>query len=126
MSNLTDRTSLLELAQENPDARHALAEVPAANYSNLAMFGVNARQGTHTFSEAAMSNLSPFDRLLFERFGQGPVTGVPYTRIHHAFEAYAAVNPQAIAAHHLDDSITYEELNRQANRLAAHLPFFIL
>ncbi len=73
------------------------------------------------FSKEAMSSLSPSDQLLFERFGQGPIATVPYDCIHHAFEAQVAANPQAIAAYHLDESITYQELDRQANRLAALL-----
>jgi amino acid adenylation domain-containing protein len=73
------------------------------------------------FSRQAMSNLSHFDQVLFERFGQGPLVPLPYTCIHHAFEAHAAANPRAIAAQHLDESITYRDLDRQANRLAALL-----
>jgi amino acid adenylation domain-containing protein len=68
-----------------------------------------------------MSSLSPADQLLFERFGQGPIVEVPYSAIHHPFEEYAAANPDAIAAEHYDGTITYGELNRQANRLAAVL-----
>jgi len=68
-----------------------------------------------------MENLSLIDQILFERFGQGPIVDVPYACIHHAFEAQAAANPNAIAAYHLGDSITYGELDRQANRLAALL-----
>ena len=72
----------------------------------------------YTFAKEAMSNLSLFDQLLFERFGFGSITKVPFTRIHHAFEAQAAANPNEIAAEHLGESITYRELDRQANRLA--------
>ncbi|MGD9047315.1 MAG: amino acid adenylation domain-containing protein [Anaerolineae bacterium] len=68
-----------------------------------------------------MSNLSQFDQVLFERFGQGPLVPLSHTCIHHAFEAHAAANPQAIAVQHLDESITYQDLDRQANRLAALL-----
>ena len=58
------------------------------------------------FSRQAMSNLSQFDQVLFERFGQGPLVTLPHIRIHHAFEAHAAAYPRAIAALHLDESIT--------------------
>ncbi|MBV7329797.1 amino acid adenylation domain-containing protein [Chloroflexi bacterium TSY] len=68
-----------------------------------------------------MSSLTPSDQLLFERFGQGPIVTVPHSCIHHAFEAQAVANPHNIAAEHLGDSITYQELNRQADRLAALL-----
>lgn len=76
---------------------------------------------THTFNKEAMSNLSLYDQLLFEYFGQGPIAEVPHTCIHHAFEAQVAANPEAIAVEHLGDSITYGELDRQANHLAALL-----
>ncbi|MCO5189953.1 MAG: amino acid adenylation domain-containing protein [Anaerolineae bacterium] len=68
-----------------------------------------------------MRNLSPIDQILFERFGKGVSAEVPYETLHSAFEAHAAAQPHAIAAHHLDQSITYGELDRQANRLAATL-----
>jgi D-alanine--poly(phosphoribitol) ligase subunit 1 len=73
------------------------------------------------FSREAMSNLPQFDQVLFERFGQGPLVPLPHTCIHHAFESHAAGNPQGLAAQHLGESITYQDLDRQANRLAALL-----
>jgi non-ribosomal peptide synthetase component F len=79
------------------------------------------RRTTHAFSREAMAGLSPVDQILFEHYGQGPIAGLPYNTIHRAFEAHVAANPHAIAAHHLDDSISYGELDRQANRLAALL-----
>lgn len=75
----------------------------------------------HTFSWQAMSNLSLADQILFEQFGQGPVAAVPYEAIHHAYEAQVAANPQAVAVQHLGDNLSYGELDRQANRLAALL-----
>lgn len=75
----------------------------------------------YTFRKSAMSNLSPIDQVLFERFGQGTIVPVPYDCIHHAFETQAAAQPRAIAVQHLNASITYAELERQANRLAALL-----
>ena len=68
-----------------------------------------------------MATLSPADQLLFEHFGQGPQIDLPYECIHHAFEAQVLAHPQAIAAQHLGETITYQELDRQANRLAAIL-----
>ena len=94
---------------------------PTASYHNGHLNGTHGNQPIHHFSRHAMKNLSLADRVLFERFGQGPITATPYDCIHHGFEAHAAANPQAIAAYHLDDSITYQELDRQANRLAALL-----
>jgi amino acid adenylation domain-containing protein len=46
---------------------------------------------------------------------------VPFDLIHKAFEARVASNPNAIAVEHTNDSLTYQELDRQANRLAAML-----
>ena len=79
------------------------------------------RQERFVFNKTAFNNLSLLDQVLFERFGQGPRTAVPHDTMHQAFELYAAAQPEAIAVEHLGDSITYGELNRQANRLAARL-----
>ncbi|TQV87959.1 AMP-binding protein [Aliikangiella coralliicola] len=68
-----------------------------------------------------MEGLSFADQILFEHFGQGITTEVPYDCIHQAFEAQAAANPEAIAAIHKNESITYAELDYQANCLAALL-----
>ncbi|MCB0062357.1 MAG: AMP-binding protein, partial [Caldilineaceae bacterium] len=75
----------------------------------------------HAFAAEAMTNLSLLDQLLFEHFGQGPTVSVPYTMIHRAFEMAVRANPHATAATHHGASITYGELERQANRLAALL-----
>ncbi|MCB0041395.1 MAG: amino acid adenylation domain-containing protein [Caldilinea sp.] len=77
-----------------------------------------AKRRTHRFSKQAMRGLTPADQQIFERFGQGPIVDLPYTRIHHAFEVRATANPHAVAAQHLGQSITYGELDAQANRLA--------
>jgi D-alanine--poly(phosphoribitol) ligase subunit 1 len=68
-----------------------------------------------------LEDLSDHDRGLFLRFGWGPEVAVPYSRIHHAFEWHAAAQPQAVAVEHRGQTITYGELDRQANRLAAML-----
>ena len=73
------------------------------------------------FDNQALSNLSTKDRLLFKCFSQGEKTNVPYAYLHQAFEDCAMQFPQAIAARHLGKSITYGELNRQANKIAAIL-----
>ncbi|MBK5534090.1 amino acid adenylation domain-containing protein [Pseudomonas sp. TH08] len=57
----------------------------------------------------------------WQRFGCGPRLEPQETLIHRAIEAQASARPQAIAAEHQGQSITYGELNRQANRLAATL-----
>lgn len=76
---------------------------------------------TRTFAKEAMRSLSLFDQVIFERFGNGPVAPVPYDCMHNAFEAHAVAQPGAIAVQHFGEAITYRELDRQANRLAALL-----
>src|SRR5438309_60646 len=72
-------------------------------------------------SEGNLDHLTENDRLLFGQFGWGPIAQVPHSHIHHAFEAWAAKSPDAVAAEHLGETITYGQLNRQANRLATRL-----
>lgn len=67
---------------------------------------------------SAISALSAEDQILFERFGQGEVVDLPFECIHHAFESMALKQPESIAAVHLGKSISYGQLNAQANRLA--------
>ncbi|MEU0803605.1 amino acid adenylation domain-containing protein [Streptomyces sp. NPDC005970] len=73
------------------------------------------------WSAHPLHELSEDDRHLFQRFGRGPVAALPHACVHHAFERHAATDPFALAAEHLGATITYGELDRQANRLAAHL-----
>lgn len=82
---------------------------------------LNDLKNKFSFTKAKFSNLSEADRELFEKFGAGPVVPLPYSNIHHAFEARAAATPEALAADHLGNTISYGELDRQANRLAAKL-----
>jgi amino acid adenylation domain-containing protein len=46
---------------------------------------------------------------------------LPITCLHHAFEAQAAATPDAIAAEYEDQRLTYAQLNRWADRIAARL-----
>ncbi|MCB9418157.1 MAG: AMP-binding protein, partial [Ardenticatenaceae bacterium] len=78
-------------------------------------------QARFVFNKQALSNLSLLDQVLFAQFGQGPQVPVPYATMHQAFEHFASIQPNAIAVAHQGESITYGELDRQANRLAAHL-----
>jgi len=57
----------------------------------------------------------------WQRFGCGPKATPAFALIHHAIEAQAVRMPEGIAAHCRGETITYGELNRQANRLARHL-----
>ena len=78
-------------------------------------------RGDLMFSKAAMSNLSLLDQHLFQKFGTGAITDVPYDCIHHAFEDQVRANPTGIAVRHLDQEITYKALNDQANLIALEL-----
>ncbi len=69
----------------------------------------------------ALGHLPVTQRNALETWGCGPARPLPHACIHQAFEAHAAAAPQAIAAHWLDQSISYEQLDRQANRLARYL-----
>ena len=68
-----------------------------------------------------LAHLPADERRLFWRYGFGPAAPLPHTHIHHAFESWAALTPDAVAAEHLGQSITYRQLDRQANRLAVLL-----
>jgi amino acid adenylation domain-containing protein len=69
----------------------------------------------------AFANLSPEDQELFERYGAGPVRTPTHGLIHHAIEEHAAAMPDAIAVEHQGQSISYQDLDRQANALATAL-----
>ena len=88
---------------------------------NTAHFVIAEAERALVLNRAAFANLSPADQLLFARFGAGPVRVPSHALIHHAFEERAAATPDAIAVEHLGETITYQELDRQANALATHL-----
>ncbi|WP_191259950.1 amino acid adenylation domain-containing protein [Amycolatopsis oliviviridis] len=61
------------------------------------------------------------DRRLFRQYGWGPARAVPREAVHKAIERHAAVDPAAIAVEHEGRVLTYGDLDRHADRLAAHL-----
>ncbi|WP_448650622.1 amino acid adenylation domain-containing protein [Pseudomonas fluorescens] len=73
------------------------------------------------FSLNALGHLPAEQQGKFEQWGRGASVKPAYGCVHHAFEMQAALAPQAIAAECLGQRISYEQLNRQANRLAAYL-----
>ncbi len=73
------------------------------------------------FDNTALQSLSDKDRALFKLYGQGIHVPLPYSCIHHAIEAQVAKHPLAIAIEHQGESMTYQELNHQANKLATIL-----
>ncbi|TFK24962.1 nonribosomal peptide synthetase 12 [Coprinopsis marcescibilis] len=68
-----------------------------------------------------LSNLSSTDRTLFWKYGIGAKQTVPFECAHHAFEFHAKNNPDLIAVDELGTTMTYGELDRRANCLAARL-----
>lgn len=69
----------------------------------------------------ALSALSVDDGRRFVEYGFGETQTSPFDCVHRAFEHYAAVQPHVVAIEHLGQSITYKELDEQANRLAHRL-----
>lgn len=74
-------------------------------------------------SYSALSSLSDNDRVLFQHYGLGPPRPVNIPVIHHAFEAHARIQPNAVAVEHtlFNHSLTFSQLDAQANRLARRL-----
>lgn len=69
----------------------------------------------------ALETLSPRDASLFVKYGFGE-HGIPqFQCVHHAFEYHVSQQPNAIAVEHMDEAITYGELDRKANGLAHRL-----
>nr|WP_225955304.1 amino acid adenylation domain-containing protein [Kibdelosporangium phytohabitans] len=56
-----------------------------------------------------------------QRYGAGPVCPPGFSRVHHAIAAQADKHPNAIAVEHLGTCLTYQQLDRQAEHLAAYL-----
>ena len=68
-----------------------------------------------------LQSLSPVGRALFYKFGHGPAVDPPFKCIHHAFEFHSRTHPEAFAVEDGQAKVTYGELDRQANCVAAHL-----
>ena len=114
-------TPLPKSDSEYQSARRPVKKEPTSGFPHLPKIKPELPSAKHTFSKQVIGNLSLLDQILFERFGQGPIVSPTHDIIHHGFEEYAKVQPQEIAVQHLGESITYGELDRQANRLAALL-----
>jgi non-ribosomal peptide synthetase component F len=76
-----------------------------------------------SFTEAAFASASPADRAFFLQHCMGPSESVPFNLVHNAFEHHARATPHATAVEHTseNESITYADLDRRANRLAHRL-----
>lgn len=68
-----------------------------------------------------LQSLSASDKALFYQFGVGTTVAAPFNCVHQAFEHHARQQPEAVAVEDFEHRITYGELDRQANCLAAHL-----
>ena len=66
----------------------------------------------------ALQPLTREDQGLFVKFCCSEEITPPFSCVHHAFEFHANADPDAIAVEHLEDSITYKELNFQSNAMA--------
>nr|WP_279627603.1 non-ribosomal peptide synthetase [Pseudomonas salomonii] len=60
-------------------------------------------------------------RLLLQTFNGTPRDYPHQQSVHQVFEAWAQAQPQAVAAVHGQQQVSYTELNTRANRLAHHL-----
>jgi D-alanine--poly(phosphoribitol) ligase subunit 1 len=73
------------------------------------------------FLHEALGTLTEADRRLFGLFGSGEQIAPDFPLVHAGIEYWASVQPDAPAAEHLGDIITYRDLDRQAARLASIL-----
>ncbi|MGC0340934.1 amino acid adenylation domain-containing protein [Streptomyces sp. SLBN-8D4] len=69
----------------------------------------------------SLRHLVPRDQQLFRAYGHGPTVPVPDPLVHRAIERRAAATPRAVAAEHAGARITYGELDRYADAVAARL-----
>lgn len=70
------------------------------------------------FSMEKINHLSVDDQYLFQKFGKGIRLETPYENVLDAFEHWVQLIPNAIAAEHYDEKITYKQLDDQATLLA--------
>jgi non-ribosomal peptide synthetase component F len=74
-------------------------------------------------SLAPISHLTPNDQRTLLRNSIAPCRSVRFPVVHHAFEHHAQLQPHVVAVEHtrFDHALTYEQLDKQANRLARRL-----
>lgn len=73
------------------------------------------------FNQDLLHSLSAVDKQLFSQFGLGDTVKTSFECVHHAFEHHASTNPHNIAVEDFANTITYQELDQQANCLANRL-----
>lgn len=69
----------------------------------------------------SISSLSPKDQALFVQYALGKRVTVPFKTIHEAFKHHARLQASTVAIEHLDESITYGELDYRSDELAWRL-----
>lgn len=72
-------------------------------------------------SQDVLGSLSFVDKALFFEFGIGAKHESLFQCVHHAFEFYARTQPTSVAVEEFQQTITYSDLDRQANCLASRL-----
>lgn len=68
-----------------------------------------------------LSSLPYEDRIALSQFGQGPHRAVPHLNVHQAFESKVDAHPDVPAAVFEHATVTYQQLDTAANRLANYL-----
>lgn len=111
-------TDMLELPA---DAREQADQHPDAGRRGATRTPIPEAIPRYRFEPSALVGLTRADRILFERFGQGPDVEPDFPLLHAAFEHRVERQPEAVAAEHDGRSIRYRELNDQAERLALEL-----
>jgi non-ribosomal peptide synthetase component F len=73
-----------------------------------------------------MAGLSTQEQHLFKEFSFGDHRDLPFHCVHQAIAYHAAAHPDSIAVEHLDDKLSYSELERRGNILAARLQSMVV
>ncbi|HZB20034.1 MAG TPA: amino acid adenylation domain-containing protein [Blastococcus sp.] len=108
---------LLELRYRT-DALDRIAAERVAGYHRAALVQLAADPDADPATQTLLSE----DELAVQLDGlAGPRHELPDRRVHELFEARAAAHPDAVAAVHGDDRLTYGALDARANRLARAL-----
>ncbi|KUO22213.1 amino acid adenylation domain-containing protein [Streptomyces dysideae] len=68
-----------------------------------------------------LRHLTPRDQHLFWAYGRGPTVPVPDPLVHRAVARQAAAAPHTVAAEHQGTHLTYGDLDRHSDALAARL-----
>ncbi|KAH9846556.1 hypothetical protein C2E23DRAFT_852192 [Lenzites betulinus] len=116
-------TSLIE-SPAKWSARNIFPDIArtSAAYSTAAQASPVATKATSDIlTHTTHLSLTVQDRCRFALYGVGLQRPVEPSCIHHIISRYARTAPDATAASHLGDTMTYQELDRASDRLARHL-----